>query len=348
MDVGHPAHVHFFRNAIRILESQGHKVTVSASDKDVTIELLRAYGIPFVHRGRNVAGAFRKAVHMVPTTLRIARIAAERHAEITAGINNPYIAQAGRLLGVPSVIFDDTETAGLINVATFAFATVVCTPRRFARDLGRKQIKYDGFHELAYLHPSYFTPDPAVPKRLSPDGGPYIIARLVAWTASHDAVRERARLVDFLIDGGLDLISEFGRVFFVAEGPLPEELEPHRYPLPPQTVLDALAGSRAYLGDGATMATEAALLGKPSLYVAPFRFGSMQELEDRFRLLRSVTEPADAIAQLGDWLADPEVGAIWEARRGVLLDETIDVTALLVKLLSGGSRRLGRLRVRER
>jgi hypothetical protein len=35
IDIGHPAHVHFFRNAIRELESKGHAVKVTARDKEV-------------------------------------------------------------------------------------------------------------------------------------------------------------------------------------------------------------------------------------------------------------------------------------------------------------------------
>ena len=33
VDMGHPAHVHFFRHAIRELESRGHEVRITARDK---------------------------------------------------------------------------------------------------------------------------------------------------------------------------------------------------------------------------------------------------------------------------------------------------------------------------
>jgi hypothetical protein len=35
IDIGHPAHVHFFKNAIRELEGRGHEVKVTARDKEV-------------------------------------------------------------------------------------------------------------------------------------------------------------------------------------------------------------------------------------------------------------------------------------------------------------------------
>lgn len=55
-DMGHPAHVHFFKNAIWELEKRGHQVKVTAREKDVTLELLGAYKIPYVVRGRLSTG----------------------------------------------------------------------------------------------------------------------------------------------------------------------------------------------------------------------------------------------------------------------------------------------------
>lgn len=40
VDVGHPAHVHLFRNAIHIWQQHGHQVVVTARDRDITSHLL--------------------------------------------------------------------------------------------------------------------------------------------------------------------------------------------------------------------------------------------------------------------------------------------------------------------
>ncbi len=39
IEITHPAHVHFFRNAIDIWKSQGHEVAVTARDKEIVLEL---------------------------------------------------------------------------------------------------------------------------------------------------------------------------------------------------------------------------------------------------------------------------------------------------------------------
>ena len=91
------------------------------------------------------------------------------------------------LARVPSLVFDDTEHAKIEHALLDPFASTICTPSCYRGNLGSKQVRYDGNHALAYLHPNYFTPDPAVLAEmgLKPDD-PYIIVRFVSWDASHD------------------------------------------------------------------------------------------------------------------------------------------------------------------
>ena len=51
-DVGHPAHVHYFKNLIKLLKKNGNQVLIVAREKDVTHRLLRNYRIPYLSRGK--------------------------------------------------------------------------------------------------------------------------------------------------------------------------------------------------------------------------------------------------------------------------------------------------------
>ena len=51
-DLGHPAHVHYFKFLIRLLEKNGNQVLIVARGKDVTHRLLKNYGIPYLSRGK--------------------------------------------------------------------------------------------------------------------------------------------------------------------------------------------------------------------------------------------------------------------------------------------------------
>ena len=64
VDIGHPAHVHFFKNAIWELESKGHDVQITTRDKEVTLDLLEAYGFKYHNLGKNKKGPIKKAIGM--------------------------------------------------------------------------------------------------------------------------------------------------------------------------------------------------------------------------------------------------------------------------------------------
>ena len=44
-DINHPAHVHFFKNAIKILENSNHNIIITAREKEMTTYLLGKYNI---------------------------------------------------------------------------------------------------------------------------------------------------------------------------------------------------------------------------------------------------------------------------------------------------------------
>ena len=187
VDIEHPAHVHFFKNMIWNLEEDGHKVKIIAKDKDITIDLLDAYEFKYTKVSRYYVGMFKKAFGLISKDIQLYKIAREFRPDILTGILTPHITHVGMLIKKPSVIFTDTEHAKLANGLTFPFATIICTPTCFKNDIGKKQVRYDGYHELAYLHPNYFKPDPSALEYLGlTEDDPFIVLRFVAWEAGHD------------------------------------------------------------------------------------------------------------------------------------------------------------------
>jgi predicted glycosyltransferase len=41
IDIGHPAHVHYFRNFIKLMEQKGHSFLIIAKNHNITYKLLR-------------------------------------------------------------------------------------------------------------------------------------------------------------------------------------------------------------------------------------------------------------------------------------------------------------------
>lgn len=325
IDICHPAHVHFFRHTAVLLRQRGHEVLITSRDKEIALELLERLGLahrPLSREGRG--GLLALGGELVRRNLALLQVVREYRPDVMAAIGGIFIAQVGRLAGVPSVVFYDTENARLQNLLTYPFASCVVAPRCYEAWLPRQHIRYAGYHELAYLHPDQFVPDRgrALANGVAPDGDTFFL-RLVAWRANHD-LGERGWTTD-LLRRTLARLEARGRVLISAEGPLPPDLEPYRYRGAPDEVHHVLAFCRLFVGESATMASECAVLGVPAIYAARTGRGYTNEQERRYGLVRNVHTLAweEIDSAIGALLATPP--DLWQECRRRLLDETIAV-----------------------
>jgi uncharacterized protein len=338
VDIGHPADFHFLKNAIWKLESDGHEVKITARDKEMTTRLLEAYDFKYHNLGKNQKGLANKAIGMIKTDFKLYKIAKNFNPDVLTGIHNPYIAHVGRLLGKPSLIFTDTEHAKLASILTFPFSTAICTPSCFKNDLGKKQTRYDGYHELAYLHPDYFTPNYSILNEIGLQKNErFIVIRFVSWDASHDVGHHG-------IQNKINLVGElekYGRVLITSESKLPVELEPYRFTLSPEKMHDLLYYATLYIGEGASMATESGILGTPSIYVSSLvdTMGNFIELTKKYGLVYTYKDSDKALNKALELVQKSELKEEWRKRREGLLNDKIDVTKFMVETIEkyGGS-----------
>ncbi len=234
----------------------------------------------------------------------------------------------------------------MANLVTFPFADVICTPSCFKKDLGKKQIRYNGYHELAYLHPDYFKPDPSVLDELGlKKDDKFVIVRFVAWQASHDIGH-----CGFNMEAKRKLVKELGkyaRVFITSESPLPEEFKKYGIKIPPERIHDLLYYATMYIGEGATMATEAAILGTPSIYVSSFwdSMGNFNELEEQYGLIYNFKEPEPAIQKVIELLQQQDLKQEWAKKRERLLKDKIDVTQFMMEFIENYPESYGRVKL---
>jgi hypothetical protein len=270
IDLGHPGHVHFFRHQIAIWRERGHGVTLTSRAIPIVAELLAAFGLQARVIGRKRRGAAGLGLELLERTARLAPLLQRERIHVAAAIGGALTAPAARLAGVPCVVFDDTDTAGLENRISHPLATVIATPAGYPRNLGSKQVRYPGLHELAYMHPARFTPDPAVPARYGLDAGePYGVVRLSSWEAGHD-LRARAASLDEKL-ALVETLRKHGRVVVSPEGDPPGELASLTPDIAPEDFHHLLALARFCVTEGATTASEACICGVPALYLNPSR-----------------------------------------------------------------------------
>lgn len=331
IDIGHPAHVHYFRNFIKLMKDRGHEFLVISREKEITNQLLNNYDIPFVSRGKgssNVKGKiiyFFKAIWFLYTRTR--KFKPDLAISVTA--YTPLIAWLNR---VPSIVLNDTEHAKLHHLICFPFANYILTPECYRLDLGKKQIRFKGYLELCYLHPNMFKPNPGILEEIGIENDEkYVIFRFVSWEAAHDVGHSGLSLKTK--QKAAHELSKHARVFITSEGKLPEDLEQYRIKFPPEKIHDALAFSSLLYGESATMASECACLGVPSIFHDNDGRGYTDEEEEEYGLVFNYTESEEdqerslekALEIINETQNDK-----WKESAKKLLSEKIDVTSFLI------------------
>lgn len=339
IDILHPAHVHFFRNFRAEMTNRGHQVCITARDKDRSVELLQAFGLPYQQISRQKSGA-GLAVEMGQRTARLMSVMRRFRPDVMTGIMGPSIALAGAVRRVPAVVFYDTEFAVQTNRIVYPLAHSVCTPDSYQGKVPGRHLQYAGYHELAYLHPNRFQPDPAVlgDFGIGPDE-PYSIVRFVSWQAVHDrkerglTAKQKLHLVEVL--------QRRGRVLISSESPLEGHLADLAVPGRVEQIHHLIAHARLVVGESATMSSEAAVLGVPAVYIATTGRGYTDDEERRYGLVRHFTEDKYDLALSAVEEISAEPAETWRTARQRLLDEKIDVTAWMIDYFetSFGNRR---------
>lgn len=331
VEILHPAHVHFFRNAILEWTRRGDEVLVLSREKDVANDLLRAYQIPFESISSLGDSKLSLISEMLVRDAKMLSRALRFRPDVLVGIMGVTIAQVGAVLRRPAVVFYDTENAKVTNRFVYPLAHSVCTPECYSAKVNGNHVRYPSYHELAYLHPSRFTPSREIVRAagIVPES-PYFLLRFVSWQASHDVGEEGFTVP--MKRALVEALSARGRVLISSEKPLPKELEAYRFQAPPEQIHHFIAFSKMLIGESATMASEAAVLGVPAFYIADTGRGYTDEEEARYRLVFNYKREnaAQAFEKVNALLDDEDFPRRVREGHLRLLSERVDATAWLL------------------
>ena len=329
LSIDHPAWAHQFRHIVKMLGERGDEVLTLAVEKDGDTKLLEKFGIPYVLSARSTGkNVLEKGLLFLGLCIEHTYRALRFQPDILIGRASPMMAVASFISRKPHIIYEDTEVSKFSLRICKHLTTKIITPRTFLTDLGPAQERLDTYKELFYLHPSVFTPDKQKLRDVgfNPDE-PYILVRFVAWNASHDIGRKG------LDDAGkIELVkklSRYGRVYVSAEGNVPEALKPLLLKTPYELIHHVLAFAKLVYSEGATMASEAVVLGTHALYVNTIVSGSTREQAERFHLLYNFNDGEDryekATAQAIELLEMPDLVELGREKQKKLLEEKVDI-----------------------
>lgn len=330
-DITHPAHIHFFKNAIKILLEQKVEIIVTSRKKEVATELLDALRINHKTIPHSTARKKGLLIELITRTAQLSKfIRHEKPNVIVAvgGIFAVYSAIAS-MQNCKTMIFYATERAVVHNLLTFPLANRIVVPNcYYGWTPSGKTLRYEGFHELAYLAPSYFSPSRsiAIANGITPDGDNFFI-RLVGWQSNHD-VGANGMNTNTLYSL-LHFLSSRGQIIISSERPLPAELEGYRYRGSPENIHHVLAYCRLVIGESSTMVAEAATLGRPAIFAARDRRGFIDMLDEKFHLVKRVDGmTSDSLIASVQWalsLSECDIRIRWSK----MIAQCIDLTSLI-------------------
>jgi predicted glycosyltransferase len=333
IDIGHPGHVHLFRNFAHIFIGRGHQVLFTIRDKEHEADLLKYESLTFISLGKHYSSKAGKIWGLIKYNIRILLISQSFKPDIYLSHGSVYTLLSALLLGRPNIALEDTGNPEQVRLY-LPFTDAVLTSARFPHLYGEKQVFYNSYHELAYLHPDYFAPDKNVLKELGlKEGEKFSIVRLVAWTASHDrkakgiTPEQRELIVRHLMSKG--------QLFISSEKPLPSDFSKFRFPLGPERMHHALAFASLFVGEGATMASESIFLGTAAIYINSMIPGIITEQEKESGLLNAFTGFEGVLGKIDTLLENPLQKTETKTISERLIRSKCNLTAFLVEFVEG-------------
>lgn len=330
IDIGHPGHVHLFKNFAHEFIKKNHHILFTCREKEFEIELLKHEGFEFVSFGKKYQSTLGKIIGLLKFDFLMLKTALKFKPDLFLSHGSPYAAHAAFLTGRVNIALEDTGNNEQVRLY-LPFTKHVLTSTSFHKNYGSKQVFYNAFHELAYLHPKRFNADDSVLNELGFNSNTkFFFLRFISWNASHDVgegglnLKEKIELVNYL--------NTFGKVIISSEKELPTELKPFQLKINPAKVHHVMHFATLFVGEGATMASECAMLGTPAIYINSMDSGTINE-QEKAGLLYHFKTGSGVMNKVKELLDDNNLNGNTLVKRNHFLKNKIDLTSFLVWFL---------------
>ena len=356
IQLSHPAHFHLYKIVAKNLMEDRNKVLFVIKSKDILETLLQNAGLPYVNINQHAHRGSKFGIlwDMFVREWRIIKLCLKHKIDLITG-STPETAHVSWLLRIHGVNTGEDDLDVVPAFKKIAGPVIQCFVAPDPCDAGpveNRTAHYPGYHELAYLHPNHFTPDPKIVEAYGIDTSkPYFVMRFASLNAHHDSGIKgiNTEIAERLVK----ILEPFGTIYITSERPLEPQFEKYRIKINPLDMHHVMAFASLYIGDSQTMAAEAGVLGVPFVRFNDFvgRIGYLRELEDKYELgygIHASVLPADSPIRRNDGSLQPsgveelykrveelvampseERRATFQSRRQKMLSEKIDCAKFL-------------------
>lgn len=262
----HYPHVNFYKNAIKILKRENIDVDFIIRPRGNLVPVIeKEYDyLSFYSIGKYRRSTFGKIFNVMEMDILTLKCLQRKNFDAVTAIGGMGLVHAAYLSRIPSVIFtDDVEYK--LGFYTFRFLADRILIPRCIPITGKNILKYDGFKELAHLHPNYYKPNKNALDPYDVKPNEYVLIREqspVSLVYRHAYIGELLEIAKYLKDMGFkillsledkskaDIYKDIGTVLKEPVDDLPSLLKFASF----------------VITSGDTLARESCLVGTPAIY----------------------------------------------------------------------------------
>lgn len=328
-DIGHPAHVHLFRNFIDYLKKNNHNVIIATRKKDITEKLLDHYNLEYHSLSSPRKSLLGMFIEMIERDYKILKLHRRYSFDYAFGTSIS-IGILSLFSNVKSFNFneDDDDVVPLYALIAYPLTTKIINSKIIRmKGYKKKRIYHNSYHKLAYLHPNNFSADLSVLNKYNLKPFDYVIVRKSALLAHHD---KNAKGLDDYIWVKIFEIFENYKIISSFENYINHQIDIY-------DMHNVLAFSKMMITDSLSMAVEAAVLGVPTVALNSFsdRSSVLKELEERYHLLYSYKagdkkEEGRMVNKINVLLNIRDLHEVWHKKRKNMLNEKEDLNKWII------------------
>ena len=337
--VYHPVDPYIVFETAKNIEKEGGKSFFIIVEKEGIIKkIVNSYGFKNKVIGTSKDSFTGKILNILTLVYNINKIVKDFRPDLIFSPATPYSSLACRLNNLPLICWEDTETATFNFKYSHKRIDSLLLIDSFYKELPSDNIiRFNGYKELAYLHPNVFNADDGILDELGlKKSDRIILMRFSALNAMHDiGLKSEADTND---DKILDFIHKVeneykAKVFIsVTERDLDDRFNKYKLEINPSKYIHLLSFCSLYIGEGTTTASEAGVLGVPWIVLRDKPLGYLIDQEEKYGL-GFRTENIDIALQRSEEFLQDDIKLKWAKKKNRLLADKIDVSAFITWFL---------------
>ncbi len=335
-DILTPKQIMFFSPAISFLREKGHEVLCTSREYREAVMLAKLKGLSIEIVGRHGgANKHEKLIASAARTLELADTIVKFSPDVAVTFSSPEGARVAFGLGIRHVGFNDSPHSKLVARLTVPLTSKLLCPWVIPYSawtgfgIPRENIiRYKALDPIAWLKHT--------PPRQSERGPQKVLIRLEESKASYIPDNGLPRLP--FIDAAVDEFSKVADVIVLCRYQDQIEETKKRYAGKAEVEEDVFDGAsllrsaNLFIGAGGTMSAEAALLGVPTISIAPIRF-YVEDYLIRSSLVERARDPRDLVRIGKKMLSDEKFIHKQRMKASRILKSMEDPTAKMISVI---------------